>query len=263
MNWDLSQWCPLIDDRCFLPWLVKGLTHFDEILQEADGIILSRGNLGIDLPPEKFFLFQKATLYKFLPALWVSCFLARYQVSWAYEVSIGLVVALNYQNPFLNPYEEFQKLKHHPAIKSMLEGGSVLQYGARTLKKVVFRKDEDKMIEGLGFDMSEVAEEGFDFTRDWKTVQTAILNFGRDRFDILRNAIPRRGHKFENSTVSWRKIAFLKDEPRSQSQVAEETFIKGYWKEQYFCISSSSKFALGEFSILGSKLLTLYCCNLM
>ena len=33
--------------------LLQGLTHFDEILQEADGIILSRGNLGIDLPPEK------------------------------------------------------------------------------------------------------------------------------------------------------------------------------------------------------------------
>lgn len=32
---------------------LQGLTHFDEILQEADGIILSRGNLGIDLPPEK------------------------------------------------------------------------------------------------------------------------------------------------------------------------------------------------------------------
>ncbi|KAE9465570.1 hypothetical protein C3L33_02544, partial [Rhododendron williamsianum] len=31
----------------------EGLTHFDEILQEADGIILSRGNLGIDLPSEK------------------------------------------------------------------------------------------------------------------------------------------------------------------------------------------------------------------
>ncbi|GMH16248.1 hypothetical protein Nepgr_018089 [Nepenthes gracilis] len=41
------------------------------------------------------------------------------------------------------------------------------------------------------------------------------------------------------------------------------TFIKAYWKEPYLCISSFSKFALGEFSILGSELLTLYCCNLM
>nr|DAD37064.1 TPA_asm: hypothetical protein HUJ06_007705 [Nelumbo nucifera] len=43
---------------------VEGLTHFDEILREADGIILSCGNLGTDLPPEKVFLFQKSAVYK-------------------------------------------------------------------------------------------------------------------------------------------------------------------------------------------------------
>ncbi|XP_031380301.1 electron transfer flavoprotein-ubiquinone oxidoreductase, mitochondrial isoform X2 [Punica granatum] len=55
------------------------------------------------------------------------------------QVSLGFVVALNYGNPYLNPYEEFQKLKHHPAIKCLLDGGSVLQYGARTLNEGGFQ----------------------------------------------------------------------------------------------------------------------------
>ncbi|XWS22217.1 hypothetical protein CRYUN_Cryun29cG0015400 [Craigia yunnanensis] len=54
-------------------------------------------------------------------------------------ISFGFVVALNYHNPFLNPYEEFQKLKHHPSIKPLLEGGTMLQYGARTLNEGGFQ----------------------------------------------------------------------------------------------------------------------------
>ncbi|KNA13306.1 hypothetical protein SOVF_117940 [Spinacia oleracea] len=51
------------------------------------------------------------------------------------------------------------------------------------------RKDEDQMIECLGsIDVPGFAEEeGFDFTRDWKTVHAAIINFGKDRFDLLRS----------------------------------------------------------------------------
>lgn len=48
------------------------------------------------------------------------------------------------------------------------------------------RVDEDTMVKDLGFDMNEIVEEGVDFTRDFKTAQTACINFGRDRFDILR-----------------------------------------------------------------------------
>lgn len=55
------------------------------------------------------------------------------------QVAVGLVVALNYQNPFLNPYEEYQRFKHHPAIKPLLEGGTVLQYGARSLNEGGFQ----------------------------------------------------------------------------------------------------------------------------
>ncbi|KAL8204539.1 hypothetical protein R6Q57_010162 [Mikania cordata] len=55
------------------------------------------------------------------------------------QVAIGLVCALNYHNPFLNPYEEFQNLKRHPAIRPLLENGTVIQYGARTLNEGGFQ----------------------------------------------------------------------------------------------------------------------------
>ena len=48
-------------------------------------------------------------------------------------VSIGLVVHLNYQNPYLYPFKEFQRFKTHPVISQYLEGGKRIGYGARAL----------------------------------------------------------------------------------------------------------------------------------
>jgi electron-transferring-flavoprotein dehydrogenase len=48
-------------------------------------------------------------------------------------VSIGFVVHLNYANPYLYPYMEFQRFKHHPLIEPVLEGGRRIAYGARAI----------------------------------------------------------------------------------------------------------------------------------
>jgi electron-transferring-flavoprotein dehydrogenase len=48
-------------------------------------------------------------------------------------VSVGFVVHLNYENPYLSPYDEFQRFKTHPAIRAVLEGGRRIAYGARAL----------------------------------------------------------------------------------------------------------------------------------
>ena len=48
-------------------------------------------------------------------------------------VAVGLVVHLNYANPYLSPFDEFQRLKQHPAIRPHLEGGSRVSYGARAI----------------------------------------------------------------------------------------------------------------------------------
>lgn len=48
-------------------------------------------------------------------------------------VAVGFVVHLNYENPYLSPYDEFQRLKTHPRIRDTFEGGKRLAYGARAI----------------------------------------------------------------------------------------------------------------------------------
>ncbi|HDZ8831824.1 TPA: electron transfer flavoprotein-ubiquinone oxidoreductase, partial [Aeromonas dhakensis] len=51
------------------------------------------------------------------------------------QVAVGLIVDLNYRNPWLSPFDEFQRLKHHPLIAAALQGGERISYGARAIAK--------------------------------------------------------------------------------------------------------------------------------
>ena len=51
------------------------------------------------------------------------------------QVAIGFVIGLAYENPWLSPFDEFQRFKTHPAIRSYLEGGRRVSYGARALNE--------------------------------------------------------------------------------------------------------------------------------
>jgi electron-transferring-flavoprotein dehydrogenase len=60
--------------------------------------------------------------------------------SWMYHfgdnyVSIGFVVHLNYKNPWLSPFDEFQRFKHHPDVAPYLKGGKRIAYGARAISE--------------------------------------------------------------------------------------------------------------------------------
>jgi electron-transferring-flavoprotein dehydrogenase len=54
-------------------------------------------------------------------------------------VAVGLVVHLNYANPYLSPFDEFQRLKHHPSVARHLQGGTRVSYGARAITEGGFQ----------------------------------------------------------------------------------------------------------------------------
>jgi len=55
------------------------------------------------------------------------------------QVAVGFVIGLDYENPFLNPFEEFQRFKTHPAIRPVFEGGRRIAYGARAINEGGFQ----------------------------------------------------------------------------------------------------------------------------
>lgn len=51
------------------------------------------------------------------------------------QISVGLITDLSYHNPYLSPFDEMQRMKHHPVIRQYLEGGKRVSYGARAVVK--------------------------------------------------------------------------------------------------------------------------------
>jgi len=109
--------------------------------------LLKRFSLDQDCEPQKFGLGLKE-LWQVAPAKHRSGFV-QHTVGWPLDnrtgggsflyhfddnlVSVGFVVHLNYANPYLNPFEEFQRFKTHPLVRPTFEGGKRLAYGARAL----------------------------------------------------------------------------------------------------------------------------------
>jgi len=63
-------------------------------------------------------------------------------------VSVGFVVHLNYDNPYLSPYEEFQRFKTHPLIRETFEGGKRIAYGARVVTEGGFQSVPELVFPG-------------------------------------------------------------------------------------------------------------------
>ncbi|SFV36864.1 electron transfer flavoprotein-ubiquinone oxidoreductase [Hyphomicrobium facile] len=63
-------------------------------------------------------------------------------------VSVGFVVHLNYANPYLSPYDEFQRFKTHPAIRDVFEGGKRIGYGARAITEGGWQSMPDLVFPG-------------------------------------------------------------------------------------------------------------------
>lgn len=51
------------------------------------------------------------------------------------QINFILQIGLDYKNPYLNPFKEFQRFKHHPSIEPVLRGGKRIGYGARALNE--------------------------------------------------------------------------------------------------------------------------------
>lgn len=118
------------------------------------------------------------------------------------QIAIGLVVALDYRNPYLSPYDEFQKFKNHPAIRKLLEGGTVLQYGARTLNEGGFQSIPYPVFPGGAIIGCSAGFLNVPKIKGTHTAMKSGMLAAEAAFDVLSKGAPMEAY-WDNLKTSW------------------------------------------------------------
>lgn len=106
------------------------------------------------------------------------------------QIAVGLIVDLNYQNPWLSPYDEFQRLKHHPLVAQYLEGGKRVSYGARAITKGGYHSLPDMHMPGallLGCDAGTL---NFSKIKGTHTAMKSGMIAAESVFEAIQNKQP-------------------------------------------------------------------------
>jgi len=123
------------------------------------------------------------------------------------QVLVGLIMDLNYSNPHLSPFDEFQRLKHHPVFKQYLEGGKRVTYGARAIAKGGFNSLPKMSFPGgllVGCDAGTL---NFAKIKGNHTAMKSGLIAAQTLFDELKNTEAKAGQDLtafaDNFKQSW------------------------------------------------------------
>tara|TARA_R110000868_G_scaffold180529_6_gene421154 strand:- start:3319 stop:4956 length:1638 start_codon:yes stop_codon:yes gene_type:complete len=123
------------------------------------------------------------------------------------QVLVGLIMDLNYSNPNLSPFDEFQRLKHHPVFKQYLAGGKRVTYGARAIAKGGFNSLPKMSFPGgllVGCDAGTL---NFAKIKGNHTAMKSGLIAAQTLFDELKNTEAKPGQDLtafaDNFKQSW------------------------------------------------------------
>lgn len=126
------------------------------------------------------------------------------------KIALGFVVHLNYRNPYLNPFEEFQRFKTHPAIKPLLQNAKRLSYGARTINEGGVQSLPELIFPGgaligcsAGFvNVPKIKGSHNAMKSGMLAAETIIAALAQDQYEPLLKAYPEKIH---NSWV-WKDL---------------------------------------------------------